>query len=127
MGQQQLNSPCNYTKFDLKVISIKWREYRHFHVPFTFLFSLVSCLHLALSGSVFNCAPQLTFPTVFLSNCVLSFHKHGMEGKSLVTQQVRQTSNLQTSRVHKYSEDLYFSQAYLLCFYGDNLTRGQIL
>ena len=26
---------------------------------------------------------------VYLSNCVLSFHKHGMQGKSLVTQQVR--------------------------------------
>jgi len=55
--------------------------------------------------------PQLTPPTVFLSNCVLSFHKHGMQGKSLVTQQVRQMSNLLTSRAHKYSEDLYFSQA----------------
>ena len=34
-----------------------------------------------------------------------------MQGKSLVTQQVRQMNNLPTSRVHKYSEDLYFSQA----------------
>ena len=38
-------------------------------------------------------ASQLTFERksehmVYLTNCVLSFHKHGMQGKSLVTQQV---------------------------------------
>lgn len=38
-------------------------------------------------------ASQLVFEKksdhmVYLSNCVLSFHKHGMQGKSLVTQQV---------------------------------------
>ena len=30
----------------------------------------------------------ISVPLVYLQNCVLSFHKHGMQGKSLVTQQV---------------------------------------
>ena len=37
---------------------------------------------------------------VFLSNCVLSFHKHGMQGKSLATQQV---SLIQTQALTHYT------------------------
>ena len=42
----------------------------------------------------------------------MSFHKHGMQGKSLVTQQVRETSSLQTYRVHdEYWDGLVLSSS----------------
>ena len=46
---------------------------------------------------------------VYLSNCVLSFHKHGMQGKSLLTQQV----------TNYYCKALSSLLIVLYCYLGD--------
>lgn len=52
---------------------------------------LYSLFHISVNPNLTRkcCHQQSCFPfVVFLQNCVLNFHKHGMQGKSLHTQQV---------------------------------------
>jgi len=76
---------------DLPVLCVQQLEKDTIFVGLDRCAKFVDCNGILKPSSVQ--ASQLTFEKksdhmVFLSNCVLSFHKHGMQGKSLVTQQV---------------------------------------